>query len=465
MGCNNRRINKNIINFLFIGLLFIGLPNYVLSKEIIPLLMDKEISVKRENREAFAAPIPSLNLSKMRLFTGGRHLFRRSWTAAPSSVKSLDGLGPVFNRVSCSGCHVKDGRGKPPEEGSNKFRSMVIKLGLIKNNKLEPDPNYGFQLNDKSILGVPYEGKALINYEKKTIFFNDGSYIHLSTPNYYFSSLSFGPFHKDTKYSGRVAPAVFGLGLIEAIKEEDILKKSDPNDIDNDGVSGRPHYILDIISNSKKIGKFGWKATRASLLHHIAGAASQDMGLTSNIFPKQNCIKTQIKCIAQISGGSPEMSDEQINRLLIYMQTLAPPRQRKLKNKVVSNGNDLFNKIGCDKCHTPSYKTGSHEKHSELSNKIIKPYSDFLLHDMGPSLDDSLIEGQALSSEWKTPPLWGIGLIKKVNKHTRFLHDGRAKSIEEAIIWHGGEAEEIKNNYLNLNKEERNHILKFLNSL
>tara|TARA_B100000686_G_scaffold351311_2_gene449746 strand:- start:4870 stop:6213 length:1344 start_codon:yes stop_codon:yes gene_type:complete len=445
--------------------LFLGLSRYVSGQEVITLLMDKEISVKRENREAFAAPIPSLNLSKMRFFTGGRHLFRRSWTSAPSSVKSLDGLGPVFNRVSCSGCHVKDGRGKPPEEGSTKFRSMVIKLGLIKNNKLRPDPNYGFQLNDKSILGVPYEGKAKINYDKKIIFYNDGSSISLSIPKYSFQSLSFGPLHKDTKYSGRVAPPVFGLGLIEAISEKDILKKSDPNDKDNDGISGRPHYILDPISNTKKVGKFGWKATRASLLHHITGAAFQDMGLTSNIFPNQNCMTIQKKCIAQISGGEPEISHEQINRLLIYMQTLAPPRQRKPTNKIISNGNSLFHEIGCNKCHTPSYKTNLHENHSELNYKIIKPYSDFLLHDMGPDLDDSLKEGQALSSEWKTPPLWGIGLIKKVNKHTRFLHDGRARSIEEAIIWHGGEAEKAKNNYLNLNKKERNYLLKFLNSL
>jgi len=427
--------------------------------------MDKEISVKRENREAFAAPIPALSLSKMRLFTGGRHLFRRSWTVAPSSVKSLDGLGPVFNRVSCSGCHVKDGRGKPPEDGSSKFRSMVIKLGIIKNDKLSPDPNYGFQLNDKSILGVSFEGKAKIYYKEKIVFFDDGLSVSLSVPNYLFSSLSFGPLHKETKHSGRVAPSVFGLGLIEAISETDILKNADPEDINSDGISGRPHYIIDIVSETKKIGKFGWKATRATLLHHIAGAASQDMGLTSSLFPNQNCMKIQIDCSKQISGGNPEISDEQLNRLLVYMQTLAPPRQRKPNDKAVSKGNDLFQKIGCINCHTPSYKTGAHINHPELSNKIIKPYSDFLLHDMGHELDDHLREGQAKSAEWKTPPLWGIGLIKKVNKHTRFLHDGRAKNIEEAIIWHGGEAEKAKNNYLKLNKKERDNLLKFLNSL
>jgi len=427
--------------------------------------MDNEISVKRETREAFSAPIPNLSLAKMRFFTGGRHLFRRTWTPAPSSVKSLDGLGPVFNRVSCSGCHVKDGRGSPPPEGTDKFRSMVIKLGIINKNTLEPDPNYGFQLNDKSILGVPYEGKAKIIYDTKLITFNDGSIAKLAKPQYTFFSLSFGQLNKNIKFSGRVAPAVFGLGLIEAIKEQDLLQNSDPEDKNQDGISGRAHKIIDIPTNKNKIGKFGWKATRASLLHHISGAAFQDMGLTSSIFTKQNCMKIQIKCKEQINGGTPEISNKQIERLLIYMQTLAPPRQRNKTNDAVIKGNHLFLKIGCSGCHTPAYKTGEHKDHPELSNKIIKPYSDFLLHDMGPGLDDGLKEGSALSSEWKTPPLWGIGLIKIVNKHTRFLHDGRAGSIEEAILWHEGEAKTSKNKYLKLEKNERNYILKFLNSL
>ena len=348
MECNNCRI-KNIIRFVFsllVILLFFTNVEKINSKEYIPI-MDLEISVKRETRESFSAPIPALELSKMRLFTGGRHLFRRSWTPAPSSVKSLDGLGPVFNRVSCSGCHVKDGRGRPPTK-DNKFKSMVIKLSIKDKDKIFPDPNYGFQLNDKSILGVPYEGKAKITYNLKTVYFKDKKSVELSVPNYSFSSLSFGPLHKNTKYSGRVAPAVFGLGLIEAIKKEDILENADPQDINNDNISGRVHLVLDVPSQKNVVGRFGWKATRGTLLHHVTGAASEDMGITSFIFPKQNCMPIQIDCANQIAGGKEEISKVQIHRLVVYMQTLAPPRQRNVQNKEVIEGNILFNNIGCN---------------------------------------------------------------------------------------------------------------------
>ena len=464
MECNYSRVRaltKSLIILLSILLFFLA--NNIISKEYAET-MDKGISVKRETRESFAAPIPSLKLSKMRLFTGGRHLFRRSWTPAPSSVKSLDGLGPVFNRVSCSGCHVKDGRGRPPKE-DGKFRSMVIKLSRIENGKVYPDPNYGYQLNDKSILGVPFEGKASIHYSLINQKFDDGTSKNLSMPNYDLHSLSFGELHKDTQSSGRVAPVVFGLGLIEAIKEIDILKNADPKDINGDGISGRIHKIKDLPSKKIMVGKFGWKATRAKLLHHITGAASQDMGLTSYIFPEKNCMQIQKACLKQIEGGKPEISENQIERLLVYMQTLAPPRQRNAKEKNVLEGQNLFKKIGCENCHISTYKTGAHPNHSELSNRIIKPYSDFLLHNMGKDLDDGVNEGEAKSYEWKTPPLWGIGLVKIVNRHTRFLHDGRAKSIEEAILWHGGEGLEAKNHYISLTSKNRKKLLIFLNSL
>ena len=463
MECNYRRVNKYVLTlFLFLSVLLF-LTNTLNSKEPLPL-MDTEISVNRETRESFAAPIPSLSLKKMRQFTGGRHLFRRTWTPAPSSVKSLDGLGPVFNRVSCSGCHVKDGRGRPPEEGS-KFRSMVIKLSMNKNNKVLPDPNYGYQLNDKAILGVPYEGKATISYSQREVFYKDKSKAELSVPHYHFHSLSFGPLNTNTNYSGRVAPAVFGLGLIEAIKQEDIIKNQDILDTNNDGISGKASFIIDVPSNKKVLGRFGWKATRGTLLHHIAGAASEDMGLTSSIFPKLNCMHIQKECSKQINGGTPEISQKQINMLQVYMQTLAVPRQRDVNDKEVIAGSNLFKKIGCENCHVSTYITGKHKDHEELSNRVIKPYSDFLLHNMGPELDDGLQEGKVKSREWKTPPLWGIGLVKVVNRHTRFLHDGRAKSIEEAILWHGGEGLGSKEKFLSLGAKERRKILKFLSSL
>ena len=464
MGSSYRRINGTVLIFLLLLLILLFISNNNTSSQEYSPIMDAEISVNKETRESFASPIPALSLSKMRQFTGGRHLFRRSWTPAPSSVKSLDGLGPVFNRVSCSGCHVKDGRGRPPKDGA-KFKSMIIKLSLNKDNSILPDPNYGFQLNDKSILGVPYEGKAKIQFSNKTVYFEDKSKAELAVPSYTFHSLSFGPFNPETKYSGRVAPAVFGLGLIEAIKEEDIIKNEDTLDIDNDNITGRANYIMDVPSKKTVLGRFGWKGTRGTLLHHITGAAFEDMGLTSSFFPKQNCTNIQKICSEQIDGGIQEISEKQINMLQLYMQTLAVPRQRNADNKEVIQGNKLFKNIGCEKCHISTYKTGKHKTHIELSNRVIKPYSDFLLHDMGPGLDDGVKEGDAKSYEWQTPPLWGIGLVQIVNKHTRFLHDGRARSIEEAILWHEGESLSSKEKYLSLNAKERSKVLKFLNSL
>lgn len=435
-----------------------------MSENRISIKMDSEISVNKQTREAFSSPIPGLEFSKMRMFTGGRHLFRRSWVAAPGSVKSIDGLGPVFNRNSCSGCHVKDGKGRPPKLGEE-LKSMVLKLARVRNNKSSPDPNYGIQLNDKAILGVPYEGKVEITYDSKKIKYLEGKEIFLSKPNYLPKKLSFGPLHENTILAGRIAPAVFGLGLIEAIDAESIKKNADPSDKNKDGISGRYNIVWDEVSKTHMLGRFGWKASKGSLLHQIVGAAHEDMGLTSNFFPTQNCLKIQKKCKEQISGGEPEISTKQIDRLLLYLRTLAPPRQRNIENKNILKGENLFYELGCHKCHSPTFKTSKQANIPELANKTIKPYSDFLLHDMGEELADHVPVFKASGKEWRTPPLWGIGLIEIVNKHTRFLHDGRAKSLEEAILWHGGEGKNSKNLFIKLGKEERELLLGFLKSL
>ena len=465
MERNNYRIIQKY-NFLLIFILFpllIFIDNCK-SEDNLARKMDSNISVKKQTRESFSSPIPALKLTKMRLFTGGRHLFRRTWITAPGSVKNIDGLGPVFNRNSCSGCHVKDGRGRPPRE-SEELRSMVFKLGLIRNNKSHPDPNYGIQLNDKAILGVPFEGKIEVTYNLKKVTYSDGKEVFISQPIYLPKKLSFGPLDKNTAISGRVAPAVFGLGLIEAIDEETLKNNADPEDKNKDGISGKYNMVWDEPSKIKMIGRFGWKASRGSLLHQIVGAAHEDMGLTSYIFPKQNCLSIQKKCLKQPNGGDPELSKKQINRLLLYIQTLASPRQRNSEDKNILKGENLFRSIGCEGCHTSTFKTSEHPNHPELSNKIIKPYSDFLLHDMGENLADHMPSFKASGSEWRTAPLWGIGLVEIVNKHTRFLHDGRAKSLEEAILWHGGEGKKSKELFIKLDKEERKLLLDFIKSL
>ena len=448
----------------FICLSFLLLLSHGNSNEQEFSKMDIEISVKKETREAFSAPIPNLDLKKMRLFTGGRHLFRRAWVTAPGSVQSIDGLGPVFNRNSCSGCHVKDGRGKPPERGKE-LKSMVFKLAKIEDNSVFPDPNYGIQLNDKAILGIQYEGKIEIQYLDQEFVYQDKEIINLSKPVYKINKLSFGPLDKNTKISARVAPAVFGLGLIEAITEEDIKKHADPDDENKDGISGKYNIVLDPQSKLKVLGRFGWKASKGSLLNQIVGAAHEDMGLSSKYFPEQNCMTIQKKCADSITGGTSELTEKQIKRLLLYMQALAVPRQRNTQDKDTRRGEELFKSIGCESCHISTFVTGKHENHEELSFKKIKPYSDFLLHDMGKNLADEVPSAEAEGNEWRTPPLWGLGLIKIVNKHTRLLHDGRAKSIEEAILWHGGEAKKSRNLFANLNAKKRKLIIKFLNSL
>ena len=450
------------MSFIFLPLL-IYINNGKTDENISPK-MDNEISIKKQTRESFSAPIPSLELSKMRMFTGGRHLFRRAWITAPGSVKSIDGLGPIFNRNSCSGCHVKDGRGKPPERGEE-LRSMVFKLALVKDNKAYPDPNYGVQLNDKAILGVPYEGKVEITYSLKKFTYPDGQVILLSEPIYLPKHLSFGPFNEKTKMSPRVAPSVFGLGLIEAIDSKTIKKNADPDDKNKDGISGKPNIVWDEPTKTNKIGRFGWKASRGSLLHQILGAAHEDIGLSSKVFPHQNCLSKQKKCREQPTGGETEITEKQVDKLLLYMQTLAVPRQRNSRDKSILKGESLFQSIGCQKCHISTFKTGNNASHKELENRIIKPYSDFLLHDLGDNLADHLPDFEASGKEWRTAPLWGIGLVKTVNKHTRFLHDGRAKSIEEAILWHGGEAKKSKERFTKLEKEERKLLLDFINSL
>jgi CxxC motif-containing protein (DUF1111 family) len=457
-----RKILKKLEIYIFI--IFLFLLSSANSVEQASSVMDREISVEKKTREAFSAPLPNLNLKKMRFFTGGRHLFRRSWVTAPGSVKSIDGLGPVFNRSSCSGCHVKDGRGRPPAQGKE-LKSMVFKLAKIVGQNVYPDPNYGLQLNDKAILGIDYEGKVDISNLDQVVFYENNEKTSLSLPVYNFKNLSFGLFDPKTKISARVAPAVFGLGLIEAISEEDIKINADPNDTNQDGISGKYNIVSDISSNKKIIGRFGWKASRGSLLNQIVSAAHEDIGLSSKYFPYQNCMPIQEKCASSQTGGTTELSDDQIDRLLLYMQTLAAPRQRDSEDKQIKQGEKLFVSIGCSGCHISTFTTGKHGAHDELSFKTIKPYSDFLLHDMGKGLADEVPSFEATGQEWRTAPLWGIGLIKIVNKHTRLLHDGRAKSIEEAILWHGGEAKRSRDLFIKLKAENRKLILRFLNSL
>tara|TARA_R110001592_G_scaffold32162_1_gene112742 strand:+ start:10803 stop:12200 length:1398 start_codon:yes stop_codon:yes gene_type:complete len=426
-----------------------------------------ETTVFNYSRDAFAKPAANLPTKKLRDFTFGNKMFNTRWVTAPASVTSLDGLGPTFNRKSCAACHFKDGRGKPPSSPDEPMMSMLVRLS-VPGNAADGGPLghpvYGGQLNDRAVHGVPAEGMAQIFYEDIKGQYPDGTPYSLRKPNYKFIEMAYGPLGDDIMFSPRVAPALHGAGLLEAIPEDTIMAWADPNDADADGISGRPNMVWDPINNTKALGRFGWKANVSSLRLQDAGAAVGDMGVTTSVFPEQNCQNAQTECINAPHGGAPEMSDTQLDKMTFYVSTLAVPARRSIDDPQVLAGARAFEQARCIQCHKPKAMTGEHAVDA-LSNQLIQPFTDMLLHDMGEGLADHRPDYEATGTEWRTAPLWGIGLVKIVNKHTNFLHDGRARNIEEAILWHGGEAEASQEAFKAMNKEKRDALITFLNSL
>ncbi len=425
-----------------------------------------ETTVNVMSREAFAKPADNLPTKQLRDFTFGNKMFNTNWVTAPASVTSLDGLGPTFNRVSCSSCHFKDGRGRPPLSVNEPMNSMLMRLsipGKAADGGPMPHPAYGDQLNDRAVLGVPAEGRATVTYEEIEGKYADGTPYRLTRPRYVFHDLAFGELGDGVMFSPRVAPAVFGLGLLEAVAEETLLGWADPEDKDGDGISGRVNHVPGP-DGKQTLGRFGWKANVATLRQQDAGAAAGDIGITSALHPTQNCPDVQRVCRESVGGGEPEMSDKQLDKMTFYMRTLAVPARRDVHDPVVQKGARLFEDAGCVACHKPHVRTGDHEV-AVVTKQRIQPFTDLLLHDMGDGLADGRPDYEANGSEWRTPPLWGIGLVHVVNKHTRYLHDGRARNLEEAILWHGGEGERAKERFRHLSKEDREALITFLKSL
>ena len=419
--------------------------------------------------EAFSHPLSGTRGQDRRDFVVGNSFFQSVWVTSPASANLRDGLGPTFNAVSCSSCHLKDGRGRGlPDDDGKVDISLLFRL-RVKNadGSVSPTENYGSQFNPRGVMGVPGEGKAFVNFETHTGQFSDGIFFELKRPKYSFLNLAFGAFEKNTIFSPRVGPQMIGLGLIENIDEEDILSKADPFDLNKDGISGRPNTVYSLVEQRHVLGRFGWKASVSSLLEQNAGAFHGDIGITSYLHPEEDCPIIQIDCIAKKTQN--DISEDLLGKVTLYTQLLAVPMRRNMNSQNVQNGKRIFNQIGCLDCHTPSYITGKNSRFEILNNQTIYPYSDFLLHDMGNDLADDIgefkNEEDAGTREWRTPPLWGIGLFKLVNGHTRYMHDGRARNISEAILWHGGEALYAKTNYLKISINQRADLIEFLNSL
>lgn len=421
---------------------------------------------------AFSQPVPGLERAQELLFFVGNSFFNQNWVTAPASTTARDGLGPFFNARSCASCHFKDGRGRAPNFDGETPTGFLLRLSVPGTDfygEPLPEPNYGGQLQDQAIANFAAEAAVSIAYEDVVFTFPDGETAMLRQPVYEFSSLAYGELHPETQFSPRVANQMVGMGLLEAVPEETLLTLADPNDLDGDGISGRPNYVWDAYNHEMVIGRFGWKANQPTVLQQVAGAFLGDIGITTPLFMLENCPEIVADCATAANGGAPgggpEIEADDFLKVVLYSSSLAVPARRDWEAPQVLQGKMLFNEIGCAACHTPLLETGIHPTIPALSQQTIRPYTDLLLHDMGEGLADGRPDFQATGNEWRTPPLWGIGLIETVNGHTNFLHDGRARNLLEAILWHGGEAAKSRDNFANLTPSEREALLRFLNSL
>jgi CxxC motif-containing protein (DUF1111 family) len=412
-----------------------------------------------ESEEAFGTPAPNLQ---------GENIERHEIGDVAFGLEHVDGpglnggLGPVFDNVACEFCHPGDGRGRPPA-GAEPFESFLFRSsvpGRESNGGPLPVPGFGGQLQMRSLPEYQPEISALISYVENTGTFADGTQFQLRVPSYTLTGV-YLPLPPDVLFSPRAAPVVFGLGLLEAVPDEEILSRADPRDRNRDGISGRPNYVWDAIKGRQVLGRFGWKANAPNLVQQAAGAYNGDMGVTSRLFPAESCEGQHPGC----ARHDPEIDDQTIADVALYTQTLAVPARRDLDDPVTTRGERIFYAVGCAGCHAPTLRTGRLRGVPEVSHQVIHPYTDLLVHDMGPGLADNRPDFQASGREWRTPPLWGIGLVETVNGHTNFLHDGRARTLLEAVLWHGGEAKAAQYRVRQLRSADRDALIAFLQSL
>ena len=456
----------------------------------------------RATREAFSQPQANLSFEEEMTFKLGNGLFERLWVSAPAS----DGLGPLFNARGCQGCHLKDGRGHPPD--GDGAVSLVVRLGIPMDDaearreaairagaatggtvasaqsddaamagEIEaylgawPDPVYGHQVADLALPGHAAEARVGVEWEEHKVTFAGGETVSLRRPVWSVDP-ALNSFDPRTRLSPRVAPPMIGLGLVEAIPAADILALADPEDADADGVSGRPNVVWSPEWGRPMLGRFGVRATTPTLRQQAADAFVADMGLSSPLRPEPwgDCTEAQAACRAGPHGEDAaqdgrEVGSEALDLVAFYAGTLGVPARRDVDDPEVLRGKALFMEAGCAACHTPKFVTHRLEGRPWHSFQLIWPHSDFLLHDMGPGLADRLPAGSATGSEWRTAPLWGIGLTEAVSGHTLFLHDGRARSLTEAILWHGGEGQAARDAFAAMPPPDRAALIRYLESL
>lgn len=459
-------------------------------------------TVHATGRNAFSFPAANLTDPERTRFAIGNSFFRRNWVQAPASTRARDGLGPHFLARSCGGCHIQDGRGSPPLQVAQGVKveqveqveqaakvaqvaqrddepeqpvALFLRLsvpGSDAHGGPKPEPVYGDQFANAAVRGVTPEGRLTIRHEPITGQFDDGTSYVLNKPVYEVSDLAYGPMAADVMMSPRIAPQVIGVGLLEAIPEAEIRRNARDQAALGGPIKGVPNVVHDVPSGKTLIGRFGWKANTGSVAHQTAAAFQGDIGITSSWFPDEACMPAQADCRQAprgASGKAPEINDELLGQVIFYQATLAPPARRQPRAPDVLRGQKLFADLQCAVCHRPGYVTGEPPfpdfSSPALAGQKIWPYTDLLLHDMGDDLADGRPDYLANGRQWRTPPLWGIGLIRDVNGHTRLLHDGRADGVLEAILWHGGEADDSRRRVLGLSRADRDALVRFVESL
>ncbi len=424
---------------------------------------DATVTIRDASVNAFGFPAPALSPEDRRAFAVGNSFFKQNWVEAPSSTSSRDGLGPFFHARSCSGCHVKDGRSRPPDDDEPNREGLLLRIGVhTANGSDAPHPAYGEQIQEDGVLGVAPEARVRVRWVSHAGKYGDDVPFELVEPRYELSELAYGPLGADVVLGGRTAPHLVGLGLLESVPDVAILALADAEDANEDGISGRPHFVG---PGGRRLGRFGWRATQPDVLMQTAAALANDMGITSSHFPAEDMGANQRGEVHIESGGSPEIDEWTLERVVFYTRTLAVPEPRGVESEEFRRGSELLTSLGCAACHVPSLETAERAFHPAFAGRRIQPYTDLLLHDMGPGLADGKRDGDALPSEWRTAPLWGIGLFPVVNGHSRYLHDGRARNLAEAILWHGGEARAARERFRTAELGARNALLVFLASI
>ncbi len=410
--------------------------------------------------DAFSRPLPGLQEYEMDRFLLGRSFFRQPWVQAPSTVTARDGLGPLFSANACQGCHIRNGRGVVPDAPGQALRGAVV---LLRNDD-DLVPVYGQQLQTRAVAPLRPEARAAVHWDTHTEELPDGTMVVLRKPRLQLSDWSHGEPAEPARAEIRIAPPMIGLGLLEAIPDTDIIAHAVRQG--ERGGEGFPNRVPHATSGKGALGRFGWKASVAGIHQQSMKAFVQDMGITSRLFPHDTCTSHQTICHQMPEGGVPEVEPMVEDGVVFYASHLAPPTRGDTRLPAIRRGRQLFDAVGCAGCHQPRWVTGEHPGFPALSGREIFPYTDLLLHDMGKGLAGAVREGQAGERHWRTAPLWGLGRTWTVSgAQAGLLHDGRARNIVEAILWHGGEAEAARDQWAALTAADRHAVVRFMESL